>query len=403
VRFFKGFGGTAVFALALSALAAVPAAASELVPDQTFGETSAVSGIPGEAGGKLSVPGLPSGTCVPYDFQGEQEGGASALATEFVGEGTCWLAGADRPFDIGDCDYTFEPGAQINPEKFSGSFSVDAECGPMTIEAGTICKLTLQPGSTLDAEYENYISEGQPRVRISTVMEGMDYKGTGGWCSIEGSSAVYEATWDVEGSNIAGGPLGLRVMGDGALIEESGSKGSAQFIANTYPKAIASDGSDAFTLAFPSGPSLKCNSTTISAEISGPTADLELGSDFDGCLVGGVLPALADMNSCNLGLGVGGSKPLFGGQVDVACDEGGDAIEFRVYTSAEFEELACTIKLPAQTGLEGATLFNWVDPEQSIGADFDLEEVAYSWSGSACGSASGSANLSGEATLVTAE
>ena len=112
---------------------------------------------------------------------------------------------------------------------------------------------------------------------------------------------------------------------------------------------------------------------------------LPLAIDYGGCSAGeeGELGASVEMNSCHYTLSVDNAGPPYAGSLGVACDEAGDAIEFR---ADEGGAQACTAKVGPQAARGGLTLSNTGEgPQRGFALGGAAEGVEYEVEGPGCG------------------
>lgn len=150
--------------------------------------------------------------------------------------------------------------------------------------------------------------------------------------------------------------------------------------AESYPVSLAGEGGASFATSFGN---FECGESSFSASMSEAARQLPLSVTYSGCSAGeGQLGASVDMNSCHYTLDVDNAGPPYAGSFRVACDVGGDAIEFK---ADEGGARACTAKVGPQTA-HGLQLANIGEgPHRGVGVGGVAEGVEYEVEGPGCG------------------
>jgi len=381
VKRIRYLGLAAVMALALSASigAASAGAASGFVADEY---PATYEGDPsGPANSWLEWNGYKCG--LSLDLSGEAGGPAPSTVLS-AANGECETGGhSPGTVDMNDCKLIFHPGTVVSG-KAGGTFDIGpAGCGPVTIDWGVGCEGLLYPKSGLAATYENV---GGASIEVHAQATGLTLQTKGNTCVKGTHEAEFNATWEITAENQSEEAVDVQVASiPGVYVAGAGADQPAhepRIEADTYPKLIGGEGLDTFTTNLGS---FKCDNTGLASELLGATSELDLEATYSYCYTSTGKPAEVDMNSCHYELGVQNAGPPYSGTWGIACDQPGDAIEFKAYwfgTPASYAYLTCTMKVGPQQGLEGVDLANVSGPlETGIAVDAEVTGVDYETSG----------------------
>jgi uncharacterized protein with FMN-binding domain len=212
------------------------------------------------------------------------------------------------------------------------------------------------------------------------------------------TDGTYEGMTTLKGFDADEDPDGIYVLGEGAVGaylagEASGEEAKKpRFEAEAYPMKLEGERDPGQVYAFKTNFSVKCTSAIFDANLTSSTTAFQLEAEYGGCKAASVFPAAVSMNSCHYVLHVLNAGPPYVGSMDVACTEGGDAIEVRFYSTGQ-PVLRCTVTIPPQEGLEGTGFENvgagkergFVVASKATGIKYTLKQAV----SSGCGNADG--------------
>ena len=293
------------------------------------------------------------------------------------------------------CAFSFELGGSLSAGETEGNFDIVCPEGElMTIQLPIFpCVLNVFEQKNLAARLHNQ-GEGVA-VEAEAVMHGV-FSGSKGICGTSETTAIWTGTWNLS-ATAAEKPIGVEL----ATLPElflSGSAGGSplpRFEANGYTKQVTGVGSSVFTPI--AGVSATCEETGLSGQLTAASSSLNLDGKYGECTShwGGETkaPTVVEMHSCHYTLGVLSEGPPYAGSLGIGCTVGGDAIEYKVYTSPAHTTLICTYKLAPQSGRVGLDLANAGPGSEGL---VTVEDAAQgiSWETKGlCGKTSGTAGV----------
>lgn len=393
-------GLTAVLAIILTAsIGAASASASgfeaEAHPATVFGVTE------GAYGQVISGPEWGAG-CDGLETESSASTPSHSLTTKLITDGNCAWFSAGATLKMKGCQLTYHPGSEVSPGRFGGSFEIGpANCGPIVYTQGnpTKCEVEIGAQSGLTATYENVVVSGKDRVRVTAEATNLKYtQKSGGLCKAGSfENGKWSGTSVLQASN--GNSIGIKVKDKIrtpiAITGKASAEPSQQpkFESSYYPVALSGEqlaGGAKHTFSANAGSS-SCSSAKYTEEVTGATTALGLSPVFGGeCTTFGFTASAPKMNGCELVANIANAGPPYSGTADIACPVG-QSIELVAKLGSVTK---CTVTIPAQTGLKGATFTN-ADAGYSVVAGLSLTGIRYQQQ---TGTGLGSCKNSGEFT-----
>jgi len=401
----RKLGLVALAALAIAALAGPSSAQASSFVSEFSGEGPEDSALySGTATNNLVMEGGGFGWCSGpgQSLNATEVEGPTAALEMSPTNSTCWnsLYGTGT-LKMNGCKFLFHPGSKPTFENtgFWGTFDIGpAGCGPITIQ-WSLCKATIQPKSDLLAVYRNEGEGTEATVKVEAFAQGLQSTMSGpAGCSSGTYSASYTANWEIAATDEGEeGSVGVSVEDLQNGLRLAGIS-DPRFDAEAFPASIVGDSAAASLTVGAS--TVACGTTGFAGDLATAGNTLALDAEYSNCLVAGKLPTTVEMNSCHYTLDVQSAAP-YSGEMGIACSKPGDQVNFKVFSGAT---LICTVKLGAQSGLEGVGYENVGEgAEAGIAVDAEATGVAYEQSG-ICGAKSGSdAVLTASPTLQLSE
>jgi len=152
---------------------------------------------------------------------------------------------------------------------------------------------------------------------------------------------------------------------------------------DAYPAVL--DGEGDYTLTTQAG-FARCEEFGLYGELLSGQGSLDLAGEYGSCYAtGSKFPTVVYVHSCRYGLELENGGPPYIGRLGIACEEDGDAIEFKTYLGKELKTLLCTAKLRPQQGLERVALESSGEgAERVVSVEAELHGVEYEQSGKSC-------------------
>lgn len=356
-------GLVAAMTMALISFPAVATAESGFEADEY---PAFVEGDPGATAQYFSLGGY-TYTCGGSLLQAELYAPVETLLTE-VGSSTCGLFSYKGPMEMNGCRY------ELHPE--TETFDIGPPgCGPIKL-AIKACEASIPAQTGLAASYSNTGSGAESTVIVKAEASGVKY--TQGWDVLcgesTGSNGVYTAQWELGAINEVGEQNGLRVEDFAVGVELAGEESEVpaeqpQVEAEAYPVRLLGEQVKSSEWTFDKA-GLTCKSIEMWANLTQDTSSF--ASDFSGedCTAVYGSKAGVNMNSCSYEYHVANSGPPYEGSMDVDCVNPGDAVEISTFP--------CTIKIPAQEGLNGIDLGNAGEGTNAkVTMDLAIEDAEY--------------------------
>ncbi|HWO83816.1 MAG TPA: hypothetical protein VNM38_08525 [Solirubrobacterales bacterium] len=255
--------------------------------------------------------------------------------------GSCSAFGSWYPLKANGCK--FELNADWSSYGIVG-------CEAMTIQLST-CLITIPAQRGLSAEYQNVV--GSPtKVRFASTTSNLKYTTAATGCGGGGTSygGQFLATWLL--SATSGANLSVEVGGPTGLFE-----------AEAYPVTYSGTQEEAAPLVFNTeGGSIQCKKATFTGSASGATSALALSPTYSECnAFGFTTSTVVTMNGC--------SYVYNASTMDISCP-GENSISV---TTA-----ACTMSIPAQTGLSSVSYANTAAAgRQAISINHNITGLKY--------------------------
>jgi hypothetical protein len=359
MRRIKTLGLTAIAALALCAFVGVSSASAGYfsVP----AGTTNYAGTPSEQ--YFTLTGGRSGNCTTGSFSGSVSHLDQSLTTEPMPDMSCETSfEGPLTWKMNGCKFTFSPGVEGTGP---GTFAIGpAGCGPITL-TGKYCtrSIAAQSGS---ATFTN--QSGTVKIDISNAALKTTVAKETPQCKAENIS--YTGKWTV---SAASGTIEVVSSQVGVFLGGSG------FDAESYPVALAGgqDPADTHALTLVGGRVYKCDHADLAGVATKSSAELALAPKYTDCRVevgASKLPATADAGSCGYTINSSGA-------LGVTCTEVGDAIELKVYATAQKQAEGtplCVYEIAPQSGVTGVALSNFGEgKKRGISLDFGLTGLKY--------------------------
>jgi hypothetical protein len=305
----------------------------------------------------LSAPGWQD-SCGGATFDGSLEAAVNVLATSDAEVSSC-----GDPVDMNGCNYSFNPEGESH-----GTFGIGpAGCGPVEIEASGAPCVTVPSQGGFPMTYESGGSGGEETLTFTVDAE--ELKGSS--CGVPFDDLGLDAQWVVSATDLLGDPTGIRVddtleLPTGvSLVGEASAEGgpTEDEIANEprieselFPVTLSGGGFDEFTVTDGEGESasFECGSSGLSGQIAEAAKSVALDGSYGECTFLGI-PSHVYMNGCHYMLEVSNAGPPYAGRWGVACEEEGEAIEYKVWILGK--DRKC-VKVYPQDGVEGLALSN---------------------------------------------
>lgn len=172
----------------------------------------------------------------------------------------------------------------------------------------------------------------------------------------------------------------------------------------SYSAVLKGGGLNAFTT---SKGAFSCKESGLQGTIGSASRQLALAAEYDKCTAtASNYFSTVTMNSCHYNLGMKNAAPPYVGTLGVACEKGGDVIDYKYFTSSG-GTLLCDAKIGPQAGLEGIALSNTGEgAKRGVGIAAEVKGVKYELNGGlSCSTPEVRTDgvISGAATLLGAD
>jgi len=352
------------------------------------------------------------------EFIGSAEKAVRALTPSVISDPTgckkAWPWNTSATVQMNGCKFIFHPGPE---ESSKGTFDIGpAGCGPVKLTEEAVCTKLFAAQSGMPATFVNETVGGKDAVGISTSAS-LKYTVEKEKFECKNGTVTYTAGWRLKATNAGGSAIGVHVTQPRGLYltgkESAEEANQPKFAAEEYPEAIEGDqsASNKHMLTVAGGRRLEnCDHVGLLSTITGATNQLALNVEYSGCtanILGAVLPATMQSNSCYYVLHAQNAGPPYTGSLDIACAKEGDAMEMKVYKEGTVPSegiSVCTFKFGAQSlATPGIALSNTgAGAGRGVVTAFNQSGIGYTRAQgtlSVCGATTGVSTYVGTSTL----
>ena len=349
----------------------------------------------------FTLGGDPGPICATAQLHSEASEATAALPVSAEYGGCEMFESFPTTVRMNSCHYLY--GVDDTEAPFSGDLRIACDEEGDAIEAAVyfdagrteeVGTVRIAPqGPVGRIEYKNEGTGSARTVHAEFGVKGLTTSCEGEFCFLlgggDGAEAGIEGGASLEAHDEAEEQVGLFVaLHDpvGVYISDD-EAAQAEIDAESFPLHFPIQRDSAndpiFTLGGDPGPI--CATAQLHSEASEATAALPVSAEYGGCEMFESFPTTVRMNSCHYLYGVDDTEAPFSGDLRIACDEEGDAIEAAVYFDAGRTEEVGTVRIAPQGPVGRIEYKNeGTGSARTVHAEFGVKGLTTSCEGEFC-------------------